>query len=294
MMKKLTLYLTATCCLFSMPSCDVDSPMLKGVVEDYHFPIPDPSDAYPVDSDKVHLFNIISHADIDNDIPQASLFALYLGEVSQIAHDTVILYLHGNASSMNQFWEPVRHLANLGGTHNYGVMTYDYRGFGQSEGPSTGTESMRQDLYAAMQFLYDNGLSNDRLMVIGSSLGSLPSGQEAGDATGPLTINKLLLESPQSSANFLMQNASGLSLSSSMLTDFNFDLAASMALYDGELLWFHGTEDDVAPTNSALEVYKAHKGSYKEAYLIPGIGHGFRWGWGKAQWGEAIWSFMKH
>jgi hypothetical protein len=70
-------------------------------------------------------------------------------------------------------------------------------------------------------------------MVIGSSLGSLPSGQEAGDATGPLTINKLLFESTQSSANFLMQNASGLSLSSSMLTDFNFDLAASMALYDG-------------------------------------------------------------
>ncbi|MDO7712798.1 MAG: alpha/beta hydrolase, partial [Schleiferiaceae bacterium] len=172
--------------------------------------------------------------------------------------------------------------------------TYDYRGFGHSEGPSTGTESMRQDLHAAMQFLKDNGLSNDRLMVIGSSLGSLPSGQEAGDATGPLTINKLLLEAPQSSANFLMQNASGLSLTSSMLTDFNFDLAASMSLYSGELMWFHGTEDQVAPPSSALEVYKAHKGTYKEAYLIPEVGHGFRWGWGKDLWGEAVWSFMKH
>lgn len=293
-MKQLTLFLTAACCLFTLPSCDVDSPMLKGATEDYHFPIPDASDAYPVDSDKVHLFNIISLADADNEIPQASLFALYVGDVSQIAHDTVILYLHGNANSMNPFWEVLRQLANLGGNHNYGVMTYDYRGFGQSEGPSTGVESMRQDLYAAMQFLYDNGLSNDRLMVIGNSLGTLPGGQEAGDATGPLTIHKLLLEAPQSSANFLMQNASGLSLPSSMLTDFNFDLAASMSAYGGELMWFHGTDDQIAPPAAALEVYKAHNGSYKEAHLIPEVGHGFRWGWGKARWGEAVESFMKH
>jgi pimeloyl-ACP methyl ester carboxylesterase len=111
----------------------------------------------------------------DND----TIYALYLGDISQIATDTIILYLHGNASSMDSFWETAGLFANLGGQHHYGFMMYDYRGFGWSTGRSTGAESMAADYDAVVTYLKDQGLTSDRLVVVANSLGSLPAGPAA-------------------------------------------------------------------------------------------------------------------
>lgn len=291
-MKYRNLFLTISMAAVVL-GCDVDAALLQGGAEAYHFPPGDSTDTYWVQEDLIHVFDLTSEADPDHDVVEANIKALYVGDLDEIMHDTVILYLHGNANSMNAFWPSLKQLANLGGQHNYGVLCYDYRGFGNSDGPSTGTYSMRQDLFAAEQWLVDQGLTSDRFYVFANSLGTLPACDEAGEGNGPLTISKLTLESPQSNSHIFFQDAVGLSVSSSFATDYQFDLIAGMSQYGGELQWFHGLNDDVALVDNARLVYEAHQGSYKEAHIIAEVGHGFRSDWGHENWGAAILSFMR-
>ena len=125
---------------------------------------------------------------------------------------------------MDQFWETAGLFANLGGSHHFGFIMYDYRGFGRSTGRSTGEESMAADYNAVVSYLLSQGLTSDRLVVVGSSLGSLAAGPAAAGGSD-IAINKLVMEKPQSTANVIMQNATGLSLPASMITSYKFDLA---------------------------------------------------------------------
>jgi pimeloyl-ACP methyl ester carboxylesterase len=236
--------------------------------------------------------DLVSLADPANKVTEATLKGLYLGDPAEIATDTVILYLHGNANSMNAFWNALRHMANLGGHHRYGVLCYDYRGFGNSQGPSTGTASMRQDLHAALRWLKDRGLTAERLVVFGNSLGTLSGAQEAGEQNGPIKIDKLVLECPQSNADAFFQDAVGLSVPASLATDYQFDVDGNMARYPGALLWMHGLDDDVAPIDNAKYLYDAHQGRSKKAHLLAGVGHNVRGGWGAENWGAAILDFV--
>jgi fermentation-respiration switch protein FrsA (DUF1100 family) len=294
MRSSLLLLIAAGLTLGALLSCDVDAALLRGAPEAYNFPPSVRTDSFAVDADKIHLFQLTSQAVPEHDVVEAKIWAVYVGDLARINQDTVILYLHGNANSMNGFWGALRQLANLGGKHHYGVLCYDYRGFGNSDAPSTGLYSMESDLYAAEQWLVDHGLTDDRFFVFANSLGTLPASREAGLQTGPLTISKLTLESPQSHSDLFFQDAVGLSVPSTFATDYSFNLVDGMAAYEGELQWFHGLNDDVALVENARLVYEAHQGRYKEAFVIAEVGHGFRWDWGFENWGNAVLNFMRH
>ena len=45
-----------------------------------------------------------------------------------------------------------------------------------------------------------------------------------------------------------------------MITSYKFDLGQNMEDYTGELLWMHGTEDAVAPIETAEAACKSIKG----------------------------------
>ena len=240
---------------------------------------------YHVDESKIHLMDFASDSD--------TIYALYLGDISQIATDTVILYLHGNASSMDNFWETAGLFANLGGQHHYGFMMYDYRGFGWSTGRSTGAESMAADYDAVVSYLENQGLTSERLVVVANSLGSLPAGPAAAGGSR-IPIQKLVMEVPQSTANVIMQNATGLSLPSSMITSYKFDLGEDMANYTGELLWMHGTADAVAPYETAEAAMQQHNGFYYQEAIYPDMGHGLRWDIGDEEWAGTILDFIRH
>ena len=163
MRSPLLLLIAAGLTLGALLSCDVDAALLRGAPEAYHFPPSVPTDSFAVDADKIHLFQLTSKAVPEHDVVEAKIWAVYVGDLARINQDTVILYLHGNANSMNGFWGALRQLANLGGKHHYGVLCYDYRGFGNSDAPSTGLYSMESDLYAAEQWLVDHGLTDDHI-----------------------------------------------------------------------------------------------------------------------------------
>lgn len=283
---RILLSIAAALSLF-LTSCggDVSAAMFAGGDGTYDFKNEWLDPEYHVDESKIHLMDFAS----DND----TIYALYLGDISQIATDTIILYLHGNASSMDSFWETAGLFANLAGQHHYGFMMYDYRGFGWSTGRSTGAESMAADYDAVVSYLKDQGLTSDRLVVVANSLGSLPAGPAAAGGS-IIPIQKLVMEVPQSTANVIMQNATGLSLPSSMITSYKFDLGEDMANYPGELLWMHGTADAVAPYETAEAAMQQHNGSYYHEAIYPDMGHGLRWDIGDEEWAGTILDFMRH
>jgi pimeloyl-ACP methyl ester carboxylesterase len=270
-----------------LTSCggDVSAAMFAGGNGTYDFKNEWLDPEYHVDESKIHLMDFLSDSD--------TVYALYLGDISQIATDTIILYLHGNASSMDSFWETAGLLANLGGQHHYGFMMYDYRGFGWSTGRSTGAESMAADYDAVVSYLENQGLTSERLVVVANSLGSLPAGPAASGGSR-IPIQKLVMEVPQSTANVIMQNSTGLSLPSSMITSYKFDLGEDMANYPGELLWMHGTADGVAPYETAEAAMQQHNGSHYQEAIYPDMGHGLRWDIGDEEWAGTIWDFIRH
>jgi hypothetical protein len=296
-MRKISVILILIFSCYLQISCDVDAALLQGEKVEYNFPPGDSSDQFYVDADKIFQIPLLSKSDKENDIEAAMISSLYVGDTSLISADTVFLYLHGNSGSLNGYWEPIRQMANIGGHHRYGVFAIDYRGFGNSEGKSTSIESMRQDLYAALDFLESKGLNGDRLIVYGLSLGSLPGCQEAGDQMGSLKIEKLIIEAPQTTADVFFQDAVGISVPSSMVTDYNFDLVERISQYKKSLLWMHGVNDEIALFENAQEIYDAHQpdtmnGEFKQAHILPLGGHYFRWDFGYENWGKAILDFI--
>lgn len=269
-------------------SCDVDSAMLFGSKGDgYEFTNENLEDGFEVDESLVDVFTLTS----DDNGDKATIYALYVGDKSRIATDTVILYCHGNGPYLDLFWPKIGQLATIGGQHRYGVMAYDYRGFGQSEGTSTGLGTMNADVDACLEWLKANGLTDDRLVILGESLGSIPATYVVGENRVMMPA-KYIIEVPQSTADAIAQDAARLSLPSDFLTDFNFNLVAEMARYDGQVLWMHGTEDNVAPIENARKVYDAHNGEYKAAVIVEGAGHGLRWDMGFDEWEKPIFSFI--
>ncbi len=282
-MKKVLFYIALG---FVFTSCsDIGSFMLYGGDGDYIFTNADLDPEYHVDEDKLHLFTAPSDDD--------TIYGLFLGDFSQIESDTIIVYLHGNAPSMDGFWSTVAVMANLGGKHRYGVVMYDYRGFGKSTGTSRNEETMAADYDAIMLWLEDRGLESDRMVVFANSLGSLPAGPAAAGGSR-IPIEKLVLEVPQSSANVIMQNSTGLSLPSSMITEYNFDIGKNMEDYTEQLLWMHGALDDVAPLETAMGAVQRHNGSYYREEVYQDAGHGLRWDIGTEEWSRVLHEFILH
>lgn len=240
---------------------------------------------YQIDESKVHTFDVLSEDD--------TIYGVYVGDFAQIEQDTIIVYLHGNGPSMDNFWSTIGVLAHTGGLHRYGVLMYDYRGYGKSTGTTLNEATMQADYDAVMDWLVDRGLTTDRMVVFANSLGSLPAGPAAA-GNSAIEVRKLVMETPQSSADAILQDATGLSLPASMITGYTFDLGANMADYPHELLWLHGTADDVAPISNARAAMAEHNGSYYAEAIYEDAGHGLRFDITNEEWLRVIHEFMLH
>ncbi|MBT8326300.1 MAG: alpha/beta hydrolase [Bacteroidia bacterium] len=200
------------------------------------------------------------------------IYATYVGDISRIGLDTVILYCHGNAGHMDFYWPRTKLLANVGGLCNYGVLTFDYRGYGLSEGKPS-EDNMYEDSDAAIQWLKDQGLNDDRFMMYGFSLGAAAVCELTAN---PRTIapSKIMLESPFASADVMVQDGSGLSLPKSFFVNLEIDNAEEIKKISQPFYWIHGTIDDFLDINTHGEVvYKNYQGTYSEAHRIVGANH---------------------
>ena len=83
----------------------------------------------------------------------------------------VILYSHGNCDKL----ETIGWLLEFFGSRGYGVLAYDYAGYGGSTGQA-GEEQACSDIEAAYRFLTDGqGVDPGRIVAVGYSIGSGPT-----------------------------------------------------------------------------------------------------------------------
>lgn len=224
-------------------------------------------DSYRISDSMFHHFTLSAPGNPDY------IHALYLGDTARIKTDTIILYCHGNKWHMDFYWQRVKLLAHVGGKHRFGVMMFDYNGYGLSKGkPSESKLSDNADW--AMSFLRSRGLTGDRLVMYGFSMGTAPA-TELTAYSRSLRPHKLILEAPFASASVMAADAGGLSIPGSFVTNLKINNADRIRDVKQDLCWIHGENDNFLNIKTHGEVvYKNHGGSYKEAYQIPGADHG--------------------
>jgi len=231
----------------------------------------DLDDSYKIQDSLIHLFTLNSKGDDEDE--STEIYAIYVGDIERIKTDTVIMYFHGTADHMDFYWNRQKLLAHLGGKHNYGVLMIDYRGYGMSEGTPS-EEGMYNDGKAAIDWLETNGLTEDRLIVYGFSLGTAAA-TELTASPRSLKPSKLILEAPFASSDVMTADGSGLDMPASYMVNFKIDVAEDIKTVNQPFLWIHGKADNFLDFEThGKVVYKNYNGSYSESLEVEGGDHG--------------------
>jgi pimeloyl-ACP methyl ester carboxylesterase len=249
-----------------------------------------PADMVVADS-MVHLFTLDSKA--PDEASPTKIYANYVGDMARIATDTVILYCHGNASHMDGYWQRQMLLANTGWKHRYGVMALDYRGYGLSEGSPT-EAGLYADVDACIRFLADMGLTGDRLVLYGFSMGSAPATELTAHPRS-LTPGWLILEAPFASGEQMAQASTGLAMPGSFVTNLKIDNEVEIQSVTQPFLHFHGIEDEFIDYEThGQTVWHNYKGSRGVQVAVEGAGHGdVPWIYGVEPYRAAVLAFLR-
>ena len=227
--------------------------------------------SYQIPDSLVHLFTLSSKASSES--VATTISAIYIGSISKIKTDTVIMYCHGNKWHMDFYWQRAKLLAHVSGKNKYGVLMIDYRGYGLSEGKPS-EEGLYTDVDAALQWLKISGLSDSRLMMYGFSMGTAPTCELTAKPRS-MTPSKIILEAPFASADVMANDGSGLNMPGSFFTNLKIDNAEEIKTISQPFCWIHGTNDNFLNIKTHGEVvYKNYKGLYQEAHRIDGADHG--------------------
>lgn len=227
--------------------------------------------SYHIPDSLIHVFTLSSKT--VNESSAKTIYAIYIGQISRIQTDTVIMYCHGNKWHMDFYWQRAKLLAHTSGKNKYGVLMIDYRGYGLSEG-SPSEDGLYADVDAALQWLKIKGLSDNRLMMYGFSMGTAPV-CELTNKSRSMIPSKFILEAPFASADVMANDGSGLNMPGSFFTNLKIDNAEEIKTINQPFCWIHGTNDNFLNINSHGEVvYKNYHGIYQEAHRIAGADHG--------------------
>ena len=226
--------------------------------------------SYEIEDSMIHLLTVESQ--IPGESTSEEIHAVYLGNLQNIATDTVIVFCHGNTGNLDYYWNRISMLANIRSQHAYGVLAMDYRGFGLSSGTPT-EDGMYADVDACLAWLAEQGLTGDRCILYGFSLGT------AAELTAnPRSLDPamLILEAPFASADMLGQSSSNLNLSASFYTSYAIDNAEEIKKVEQPFLWMHGMADDYTDFETHGEVVWAnYAGSRGMAVRVPDANHSF-------------------
>lgn len=184
-----------------------------------------------------------------------------------------VIHAHGNAANIGNHLPLVAWLPAAG----YNVFTFDYRGYGRSEGrPSLA--GVVEDLLAAHAAVRARpGVDGGRLAVLGQSLGAATAVRAmARDARG---VRLLVLDAAFDSYRGVARDAASSSLLRPLLPlalaglpGEADDPLTAMAALAVPVLLLHGSDDTLIPPAHSERLYAAAPGP-KELLRIPGGGH---------------------
>jgi fermentation-respiration switch protein FrsA (DUF1100 family) len=174
----------------------------------------------------------------------------------------VIAYFHGNGGHIGYRAERLMRFADEG----YGVLMAEYRGYGSNPGTPTET-GFYADGRAALAFLQHEGITPNRLVLYGESLGSGVAVALAAEHQ----VAAVILEAPPTSVAEVAQCHYPFVPASRMVLD-RFDLVARIGRIRAPILVLHGERDRVVPIRYGRALFAAAP-EPKEGWFAPEAGH---------------------
>ncbi len=217
-----------------------------------------------------YTFVTLTSEDLANETTH-TIYGVYIGDVSTMASDTVILYFHGQSLHMDAYFDRASLLANLGGKYNYSVFMIDYRGYGMSEGTST-EQGLYEDANAAIDWLKAQGANPDQTICYGYSLGAIPAIDRAAYRSD-FKFSKLIIESPLASVENLVHSSTLINVSSGFVTTLEFPNAEKIKDVTCPLLWMHGIDDSYIEIENGELIFANYSGTTKTAVRVAGSDH---------------------
>ena len=164
------------------------------------------------------------------------------------ADGPVLLHCHGNGGNISHRLEVMRSLREAGA----GVLVFDYRGYGRSEG-SPDEQGTYRDARAAWEFLTQTkGLPPSRIILHGQSLG----GGVAAQLATQVQPAGLILESTFTS---LTDRAAEIYrfLPVRLMARYRYPTLDRMASISCPVLILHSPDDEIIPIHHARRLFAA-------------------------------------
>lgn len=172
------------------------------------------------------------------------------------------LLLHGNSGNVTLLAESLRELNRR---HGLSVLAIDYRGFGKSEGHTTG-EGVLLDARAGRQWLAEKeGIAERDILLLGVSLGGAVATELAAtDGARGLVLSSTFATLPEVAQRNLPFLPMGL------LMTLRFDSEQKIKQFAGPVLIAHGDADEVVPFSHAERLHAAATGPKKLVKIAGG------------------------
>ncbi len=187
-----------------------------------------------------------------------------------------VLQLHGNAENISTHfaslaWMPAR---------GFNVFTFDYRGYGASEGKPT-LEGVQLDIDAAMRALLARGdVDKGHIVMYGQSLGGALAAYYAAKPSHRERLRALVIESAfadyvdvareKFAEHWLTWPLQWLPF---LTVEDGFSPLPVMAKISPlPVLILHGDQDRIVPVHHARRLYEAAR-EPKQLWIVPGAGH---------------------
>jgi fermentation-respiration switch protein FrsA (DUF1100 family) len=224
-----------------------------------YFPYPNRPDARLVDVSSLKEVQLVTSDGI-------RLLAWY---VPPPAQRPVVLYFHGNAGTIENRAHWLLEFANAG----FGVLMPEYRGYGGNRGQPT-ESGLYADGVSAMDFLTNEGIAADRIVIYGESLGTAVATYLASQHR----VAALLLEAPYTSITAAAARHYWF-LPVSLLLHDRFDSLSRIAQVRSPILIMQGGRDQIVPPELGIELFVAAP-EPKELWSVPQGGHENLYGFG--------------
>lgn len=163
---------------------------------------------------------------------------------------TTIVFLHGNAGDVSHRGHKARALIDAG----YGILLFDWRGYGKSEGTPT-QAGLYNDAISALNFLHSRGVEAADSVYWGESIGT---GVAAWLATEDAPYG-LILETPYTTMEELVAKHyyRHIPFAERLVKD-KYDVINHVAMLENvPLLVMHGTDDMIVPPTYGQAVFDA-------------------------------------
>lgn len=199
-----------------------------------------------------------------------------------------ILYWHGNGEIAADY-EAIGPMYTGSGLT---LLVIDYRGYGTSDGSPTCSNLLSDAITvfdALDRVLQDHHLRPTRLYAMGRSLGSAAAIEVAVHAGRQLA--GLIIESGFADTFALLARL-GVRIEGADEASDGFGNAAKMSLISKPTLIIHGQNDVLIPATDGQELHRRSPAKDKRLALIPGAGHNDLMLVGRAQYFEAIRTFV--